>query len=60
MRIVAPAIAVIVFLSWVSESRGDSDDYFAIHVAEEATGRGMPLVQLETTDKSRYYTDSDG
>ena len=37
-----------------------SQDYFAIEVVDEATGRGIPLVQLLTTDKCVYYTDSNG
>ena len=35
-------------------------DFFRIEAVDEATGRGVPLVQLETTDKVRYYTDSNG
>lgn len=33
---------------------------FVIRVVDDATGRGVPLVELETTDKARYYTDSNG
>lgn len=36
------------------------EDYFSIQVVDEETGRGVPLVQLETTDKARHYTDSAG
>jgi hypothetical protein len=35
-------------------------DYFAISVVDDATGRGVPLVELRTVDQSRYYTDSGG
>ncbi|HEX7899360.1 MAG TPA: hypothetical protein VF950_16460 [Planctomycetota bacterium] len=31
-----------------------------IHVVDEATGRGVPLVELETVHKTRLYTDSAG
>jgi hypothetical protein len=35
-------------------------EYFAIRVVDEATGRGVPLVQLRTVDNTRYWTDSQG
>jgi hypothetical protein len=34
--------------------------YFAIQVVDEQTGRGVPMVELETTSRVRYYTDSNG
>jgi hypothetical protein len=33
---------------------------FQITVIDKATGRGVPLVELETVNKVRYYTDSNG
>jgi hypothetical protein len=33
---------------------------FAIHVIDEATGRGVPLVELRTTSHVIYVTDSNG
>jgi hypothetical protein len=33
---------------------------FAIRVVDEQTGRGVPLVELRTTDEATYYTDSNG
>jgi NAD(P)-dependent dehydrogenase (short-subunit alcohol dehydrogenase family) len=38
----------------------DSGDYFKITVVDEETGRGVPLVELKTTNDVRYYTDSNG
>lgn len=35
-------------------------DYFCIQVVDEATGRGVPLVELKTVNDIRYYTDSAG
>ena len=35
-------------------------DYFAIHVIDAQTGRGVPLVELRTVHNVRYYTDSAG
>jgi hypothetical protein len=34
--------------------------YFTITVVDEQTGRGVPLVELKTTNDIRYYTDSNG
>lgn len=34
--------------------------YFKIQVVDEATGRGIPLVELLTANEVRYYTDSNG
>jgi hypothetical protein len=37
-----------------------ADNYFAIEVVDEATGRGVPLVELRTVDNTSYVTDSAG
>ena len=34
--------------------------YFAIQVVDRQTGRGVPLVELKTTNNLRYLTDSHG
>ena len=34
--------------------------WFAIRVVDAETGRGVPLVELETVNHLRYYTDSNG
>jgi hypothetical protein len=34
--------------------------YFAIEVVDEQTGRGVPMVELQTTGSIRYDTDSAG
>lgn len=44
----------------VSPAGADPRDYFRITVVDEATGRGVPLVELKTTHEMRYYTDSNG
>lgn len=45
----------------VSQVRAaDAGSIFGIHVVEEATGRGVPMVTLETTTQARYTTDSAG
>ncbi len=37
-----------------------SSEYFTIHVIDRQTGRGVPLVQLRTTNSLRLFTDSNG
>jgi hypothetical protein len=34
--------------------------YFKIQVVDRQTGRGVPLVELQTVNSIRYYTDSNG
>src|SRR5262245_8579281 len=41
-------------------SRAFAHDYFKITVVDEQTKRGVPLVELRTTNEVRYYTDSNG
>jgi hypothetical protein len=43
-----------------SVSEGSSCKYFRIQVMDEQTGRGVPLVELRTTNNIRYFTDSNG
>jgi len=38
----------------------DDCKYFAIHVVDAETGRGVPLVELKTTNQVTYWTDSAG
>ncbi|MBC7804851.1 MAG: hypothetical protein H7145_01755, partial [Akkermansiaceae bacterium] len=33
---------------------------YGISVVDEATGRGVPLVELRTSNNIRFYTDSSG
>jgi hypothetical protein len=35
-------------------------DYFTIKIVDDQTGRGVPLVELRTTNEISYYTDSNG
>ncbi len=37
-----------------------SRKYFKIQVVDRQTGRGVPLVELRTTNNIRYFTDSSG
>ncbi len=37
-----------------------SNKYFKIQVVDRQTGRGVPLVELRSTNNTRYFTDSNG
>ncbi|MCX5683309.1 MAG: hypothetical protein NT049_06455 [Planctomycetota bacterium] len=52
-------MAAIACLSFCTGALGASP-YFGIKVIDEQTGRGVPLVELETVDAVKYYTDSAG
>ncbi len=41
-------------------STNEASRYFAIEVVDEQTGRGAPMVELQTTNSVSYYTDSNG
>ena len=43
-----------------AQAFGGSPRYFKIRVIDEATGRGVPLVELRTVNQIRYVTDSAG
>jgi hypothetical protein len=60
---------VFVILVPAAETRGRGLDepagksrprVFRIHVVEEGTGRGVPLVELKTVNQIRYVSDSNG
>ncbi|MBI1373823.1 MAG: hypothetical protein GC159_13950 [Phycisphaera sp.] len=58
MRI--PTTIIAVLLLSVATVFGAPEDYFAIEVVDADTGRGVPLVELETVNNIRYVTDSNG
>jgi hypothetical protein len=41
-------------------AQDSSNKYFKIQVLDRQTGRGVPLVELRSTNNTRYYTDSNG
>ena len=43
-----------------SVNADDPGEYFGIHVVDELTGRGVPLVEMETVNHLRWVTDSAG
>jgi hypothetical protein len=62
MRLPAIVIAVIAGLNlhFFSHRTGGPEQYFSIEVIDESTGRGVPLVELETVSRIRFFTDSNG
>lgn len=57
MLLRGPGLLLLLFLS---SALGAPEDYFAIQVVDEATGRGVPLVTLKTTNHIALTTDSAG
>jgi hypothetical protein len=59
-------VAIIFFPGFVAAGHqssfagASSNKYFKIQVVDRQTGRGVPLVELRTTNNTRYYTDSNG
>jgi hypothetical protein len=64
IRTMWPALFVpIASLAWAAADEPDQTvrpRVFRIHVVEEGTGRGVPLVELKTVNQIRYVTDSNG
>ena len=55
-----PLIPVLPIIFACTTEEPGAGEYFKITVFDEETGRGVPLVELKTTSKIRYYTDSNG
>jgi len=50
-------LLVLAFVPWCAPA---ADKPFCVQVVDEGTGRGVPLVELETMDNQLYVTDSAG
>lgn len=53
-------IAAFLVLSNATFATADPGSYFRIQVVDDATGRGVPLVELKTVHGVSYWTDSAG
>ena len=53
------ATTILICLASMSAS-AEVHKFFCIKVVDDATGRGVPLVELKTVSGIRYYTDSAG
>src|SRR5215469_16823056 len=60
MRAVATCWAAAVLYCAQFASADEAIRPFGIHVVDEATGRGVPLVELRTVNNVSCYTDSAG
>lgn len=52
--------AFLVFIVFSLPALAADHPYFKIRVIDDATGRGVPLVELRTVNEICYYTDSNG
>jgi hypothetical protein len=65
-RSLAPRVCVLLAmltppgLGRAAPQASEPGRYFSIEVVDEQTGRGVPMVELQTTSSVRYYTDSNG
>ena len=55
-----PALLIGLRLGALGQAEPPPSAWFAIRVVDEETGRGIPLVELETVNHLRFYTDSNG
>lgn len=53
-------LGLLCFSSAAGAGRAAPADYFRITVVDADTGRGVPLVELKTTNAITFYTDSNG
>jgi hypothetical protein len=60
MRLPTPLLQVALASLLCGVAAADDQRPFAIQVVDEATGRGVPLVELTTTNSLQFFTDSAG
>lgn len=54
------SIAAFLGFAFCGSAIAQASQYFSIKVVDGQTGRGVPLVELKTTNETTYYTDSNG
>ena len=57
---ILPALLLGIQLCALGQAEPLPSALFAIRVVDAETGRGVPLVELETVNHLRFYTDSNG
>ena len=57
---ILPALLLGLQLCALGQAELPPSALFAIRVVDAETGRGVPLVELETVNHLRFYTDSNG
>src|SRR5215217_6647014 len=60
LRVVVVALFAVVLSFHRLTYAGPPPEPHVIEVVDEQTSRGVPLVELETVDRVRYCTDSNG
>jgi len=50
----------LALLAFLAPGHARAGDYFTITIVDEQTGRGVPLVELETVNQVCWWTDSNG
>ncbi|MCC6679392.1 MAG: hypothetical protein IT445_00670 [Phycisphaeraceae bacterium] len=60
MRLVASRVVMVMCVQVLSSLAAFGGQPFAIEVVDAQTGRGVPLVELRTTNEIRCYSDSAG
>src|SRR5687768_17433780 len=53
-------LASILLVALLPSQPADAGKYFRIHVVDEQTSRGVPLVELRTVNGITHTTDSNG
>ena len=56
----SPLLAVLLYCLPGADPAVQPVKPFTITVVDEETGRGVPLVELQTVNHLRYFTDSNG
>src|SRR5580704_6658258 len=56
----APILVICASALLITSALGATTPYFKIRVVDDATGRGVPLVELRTVNQMRFMTDSAG
>ncbi|RYX82727.1 hypothetical protein EON83_18080 [bacterium] len=60
MKHVSLLLSTATFLVSLTVAYAAPSDYFRLSIIDADTGRGVPLVEVETTSKERFVTDSNG
>src|SRR5436190_17618870 len=55
-----PSVVCSLLLFWGVHLHGAAPKPFGIHVVDEETGRGIPLIELRTVNDIRCVTDNAG
>ena len=59
-RLFGLSVLLVVVVTFPSSLRAATNDWFGIRVVDATTGRGVPLVELETVNHLRFVTDNAG